>query len=44
MPNQPEPQKLDLHKAMASGAGLCFSEANFNVENIKMRVFEKKSN
>jgi hypothetical protein len=44
MPSQPEPQKLDLHKAMASGAGLCFSEANFNVENIKMRVFEKKSN
>jgi len=36
--------KLDLHRAMSSGAGLCFSEAHFNIDNIKMRVFEKKSN
>jgi len=36
--------KLDLHRAMSSGAGVCFSEAHFNIDNIKMRVFEKKSN
>jgi hypothetical protein len=48
---QPKSEKLgsdgtsaDLHKAMSVGAGLCFSEAHFNVDNIKMRVFEKKSN
>jgi hypothetical protein len=35
-----------LHRefSKATGFGLCFSDAHFNVDNIKMRVFEKKSN
>jgi hypothetical protein len=33
-----------LSTSMPGGVGLCFSESHFNVDNIKMRVFEKKSN
>ena len=44
--DEPAPQalRMDLHKAMSTGTGLSFSEAHFNVDSIKMRVFEKKSN
>lgn len=38
----PEARMREFSKA--TGAGLCFSEAHFNVDSIKMRVFEKKSN
>jgi hypothetical protein len=40
----PQALGMDLHKAMSSDTGLSFSEAHFNVDNIKMRVFEKKIN
>jgi hypothetical protein len=44
-PSQPTPKaQLQREFSKATGFGLCFSDAHFNVDNIKMRVFEKKSN
>jgi hypothetical protein len=40
----PAEARLHTDFSKVTGAGLCFSEAHFNVDNIKMRVFEKKSN
>ena len=36
--------KQELDEAMSGGTSLNFSEAHVNVDNIKMRVFEKKIN